>query len=157
MRRVLAALLCICLLLPLLSASSPSYAVDSYLITIAEDTVLEQVGDSEMAVYIDGIIYIPYTTIREMNSVYVNYNKTEQLVTVFSVGATIVFELDTGLTYDKLQQRSIRVSAKLRDGVPYLPVSIVAAWMGMYFSRYLRKNASPYFGTSRIRARRRRR
>ena len=44
MRRVLAALLCICLLLPLLSASSPSYAVDSYLITIAEDTVLEQVG-----------------------------------------------------------------------------------------------------------------
>ncbi len=134
MRRILAALLCICLLLPLLSASSPSYAVDSYLITIAEDTVLEQVGDSEMAVYIDGIIYIPYTTIREMNSVYVNYNKTEQLVTVFSVGATIVFELDTGLTYDKLQQRSIRVSAKLRDGVPYLPVSIVAAWMGMYFS-----------------------
>ena len=60
MRRILAALLCICLLLPLLSASSPSYAVDSYLITIAEDTVLEQVGDSEMAVYIDGIIYIKF-------------------------------------------------------------------------------------------------
>ena len=133
MRRILAVLLCLSLLLPLFSASNPSYAADSYLITIAEDQVLDSVGDNEMAVYIDGIIYAPYTTLQKMNSVYANYNEAEQLVTVYRVGAIMYFELDTGLTYD-LQQRSIRVSAKMRDGVPYLPVSIVTAWMGMYFS-----------------------
>lgn len=134
MRRILAVLLCLSLLLPLFSASNPSYAADSYLITIAEDQVLDSVGDNEMAVYIDGIIYAPYTTLQKMNSVYANYNEAEQLVTVYRVGAIMYFELDTGLTYDYLQQRSIRVSAKVRDGVPYLPVSIVTAWMGMYFS-----------------------
>ena len=116
MRRILAALLCICLLLPLLSASSPSYAVDSYLITIAEDTVLEQVGDSEMAVYIDGIIYIPYTTIREMNSVYVNYNKTEQLVTVFSVGATIGRMMRKNTV--KCPPPSINTASEYESGMP---------------------------------------
>lgn len=134
MRRFLALILCLAVFLPLVSASNTGYAADSYLITIAEDTVLQDVNDNGMAVYIDGIIYIPYTTIRSMKSIYVNYNQAEQMVTVFSVGANLQFELDTGLTYDSIQQRSIRVSAKMRNGVPYLPVSIVAAWMGIYFS-----------------------
>lgn len=150
MRRVLAVLLCLCLLLPVFSASTPSYAYDSYLITIAEDQVLDLVGDNEMAVYIDGIIYAPYTTLQKMNSVYANYNPDEQLVTVYRVGAIMYFELDTGLTYDYLQQRSIRVSAKMRNGVPYLPVSIVTAWMGMYFSFISAENSGVGYPVIRL-------
>ena len=150
MRRFVAFLLCLCLLLPVFSASTPSYASDSYLITIAEDQVLDAVGDSEMAVYIDGIIYTPYTTLQKMNSVYANYNASEQLVTVYRVGAIMYFELDTGLTYDYLQQRSIRVSAKMRDGVPYLPVSIVTAWMGMYFSFISAENSGVGYPVIRL-------
>ena len=41
MRRLLVLALCLALLLPLFSASTPSHAADSYLITIAEDLVLE--------------------------------------------------------------------------------------------------------------------
>ena len=134
MRRFLALLLCLTMLLPLVSAPHRVYAADSYLITVAEDTVLQNVSDNGMAVYIDGIIYIPYTTIQSLKSVYANYNQDEQLVTVFSVGHNLQFELDTGMTYDSIQKQSIRVSAKMRDGVPYLPVSIVAASMGLYFS-----------------------
>lgn len=134
MKRFWILLLCAAWLLPLAAASVPSYAADSYLITIAEDTVLEETADNGMAVYIDGIIYIPYTTVNASKSVYANYNAAEQMVTVFTVGADMCFELDTGLTYSRTQQRSVQVSAKLRDGVPYLPVSIVAAWMEMYFS-----------------------
>lgn len=134
MKRLLLLLLCAAWLLPLVAASVPSYAADSYLITIVEDTVLEDVADNGMAVYIDGIIYIPYTTVNATKSVYANYNAAEQIVTVFTVGADMCFELNTGLTYSRTQQRSVQVSAKLRDGVPYLPVSIVAAWMEMYFS-----------------------
>ena len=37
MRRLLALLLCLSLLLPLFSASTPGHAADSYLITIAEN------------------------------------------------------------------------------------------------------------------------
>ena len=150
MRRFLAILLCLSLLLPLFSASNPSYAADSYLITIAEDQVLDSVGNNEMAVYIDGIIYAPYTTLQKMHSVYANYNEAEQLVTVYRVGAIMYFELDTGLTYDYLQQRSIRVSAKLRDGVPYLPVSIVTAWMGMYFSYISAENSGVGYPVIRL-------
>lgn len=134
MKRFWILLLCAAWLLPLAAASVPSYAADSYLITIAEDTVLEETADNGMAVYIDGIIYVPYTTVNASKSVYANYNAVEQMVTVFTVGADMCFELDTGLTYSRTQQRSVQVSAKLRDGVPYLPVSIVAAWMEMYFS-----------------------
>lgn len=134
MKRFLILLLCAALLLPLVSASVPSYAADSYLITIVDDAVLEDVSDNGMAVYIDGIIYIPYTTVNATKSVYANYNAAEQIVTVFTVGADLCFELDTGLTYSRIQQRSVQVSARMRDGVPYLPVSIVAAWMEMYFS-----------------------
>ena len=150
MRRIFAILLCLSLLLPLFSASNPSYAADSYLITIAEDQVLDSVGDNEMAVYIDGIIYTPYTTLQKMNSVYANYDEAEQLVTVYRVGAIMYFELDTGLTYDYLQQRSIRVSAKLRNGVPYLPVSIVTAWMGMYFSYTSAENSGVNYPVIRL-------
>ena len=149
MRRCLALLLCLSLLLPLFSASVPTYAADSYLITIAEDQVLDLVGDDEMAVYIDGIIYTPYTTLQKMKSVYANYNPEEQLVTVYRVGALMYFELDTGLTYDYLQ-RSIRVSAKMRNGVPYLPVSIVTAWMGMYFSFISAENSGVGYPVIRL-------
>ena len=138
MRRFLALLLCLTLLLPLFSASVPTYAADSYLITIAEDQVLDLVGDDEMAVYIDGIIYTPYTTLQKMKSVYANYNAEEQLVTVYRVGALMYFELDTGLTYDFLQ-RSIRVSAKMRNVVPYLPVSIVILDGHVFFLYQCRK------------------
>ena len=149
MRRFLALLLCLTLLLPLFSASVPTYAADSYLITIAEDQVLDLVGDDEMAVYIDGIIYTPYTTLQKMKSVYANYNAEEQLVTVYRVGALMYFELDTGLTYDFLQ-RSIRVSAKMRNGVPYLPVSIVTSWMGMYFSFISAENSGVGYPVIRL-------
>ena len=149
MRRFLAVLLCLSLLLPLFSASVPTYAADSYLITIAEDQVLDLVGDDEMAVYIDGIIYTPYTTLQKMKSVYANYNAEEQLVTVYRVGALMYFELDTGLTYDYLQ-RSIRVSAKMRNGVPYLPVSIVTSWMGMYFSFISAENSGVGYPVIRL-------
>jgi len=149
MRRLLATLLCLSLLLPLFSASAPTYAADSYLITIAEDQVLDLVGDDEMAVYIDGIIYTPYTTLQKMKSVYANYNAEEQLVTVYRVGALMYFELDTGLTYDYLQ-RSIRVSAKMRNGVPYLPVSIVTSWMGMYFAFISAENSGVGYPVIRL-------
>lgn len=150
MRRLLALVLCLSLLLPLFSASMPSHAADSYLITIAEDVVLEEVGDSEMAVYIDGIIYTPYTTLQKMKSVYANYNEADQVVTVYRVGAIMYFDLKTGLTYDYLQQRSIRVSAKMRDGVPYLPISIVTAWMGMYFSFISAENSTVGYPVIRL-------
>ena len=150
MRRLLALVLCLSLLLPLFSASMPSHAADSYLITIAEDVVLDEVGDNEMAVYIDGIIYTPYTTLQKMNSVYANYNEADQVVTVYRVGAIIYFDLKTGLTYDHLQQRSIRVSAKMRDGIPYLPISIVTAWMGMYFSFISAENSGVGYPVIRI-------
>ncbi len=149
MRRLLATLLCLSLLLPLFSASAPTYAADSYLITIAEDQVLDLVGDDEMAVYIDGIIYTPYTTLQKMKSVYANYNAEEQLVTVYRVGALMYFELDTGLTYDYLQ-RSIRVSAKMRNGIPYLPVSIVTSWMGMYFAFISAENSGVGYPVIRL-------
>ncbi|MBQ4578667.1 MAG: hypothetical protein IJA84_06340, partial [Clostridia bacterium] len=134
MRRFLAFFLCLTLLLPLFPAFLPGNAADNYLITIAEDTVLRGVNEGEMAVYIDGIIYAPYTVFNQMKSVFVNYNAAGKMVTVYRVGAVMHFELDTGLTYDYLKQRTVQVSAKMRAGVPYLPVSVVTSWMNMYFS-----------------------
>ena len=150
MRRLLALVLCLTLLLPLFSASTPSHAADSYLITIAEDLVLDDISDNGMAVYIDGLIYTPYTTLQKMNSVFANYNPTDQVVTVYRVGAIIYFDLQSGIAYDQLQQRSIRVPAKIRGGVPYLPISIVTSWMGMYFSFISAENSGVGYPVIRL-------
>ena len=55
MKKTLALLLT--LALAVLPASVPVFAADSYLLTIAEDTVLTDASDNGMAVYLDGIIY----------------------------------------------------------------------------------------------------
>lgn len=129
--RALGLVLCLGLLLCL---GLPARAAgDSYLITVAENEVLEDTGDDSMAVYIDGIIYTPYTTLQKLNGVWASYNPEEQKVTVYQLGYVMYFELDTGLTYD-YSERYIRVSAKLRGEVPYLPVQVICSWMGLYYS-----------------------
>ena len=78
--RALGLVLCLGLLLCL---GLPARAAgDSYLITVAENEVLEDTGDDSMAVYIDGIIYTPYTTLQKLNGVWASYNPEEQKVTV---------------------------------------------------------------------------
>ena len=94
--RLLGLALCLGLLLGL---GLPARAAgDSYLITVAENEVLEDTGDDSMAVYIDGIIYTPYTTLQKLNGVWASYNPEEQKVTVYQLGYVMYFELDTGLT-----------------------------------------------------------
>jgi len=134
MKKVLILFLCIALILPILLSATPLRAADSYLITIAEDVVLDDTSDNGMAVYIDGIIYIPYTTLSKLDDVYAIYNQAEQAVTVYRYKSIAVFELDTGLTYDAINNRTALVSAKMRNGVPYIPVSILSSWMNMYLS-----------------------
>lgn len=130
-RKLLALTLAAALILPLLRASCR--AADSYIITVAEDTVLENTEDAGMALFIDGIIYVPYTTLQELDRTWVAYNESKSLVTVYRVGYMMYFELDTGLTYNN-ESRYVQVSAKVRSGVPYLPVQVICSWMGLYFS-----------------------
>ncbi len=131
MRKALVLLLCLALALPLLL---PARAADSYLITVAEDTVLTDTSANGMAVYLDGIIYIPYTTLLHTDKVSARYDANGQFVTVWRSGlrAMMHFDLKTGTTYDSLNDRSVNISAKMRGDVPYLPLTIVAAWMEMY-------------------------
>lgn len=130
-RKMLALTLAVLLVLPLLRASCR--AADSYIITVAEDTVLEDTEDAGMALFIDGIIYVPYTTLQELDRTWVAYNESKSLVTVYRVGYMMYFELDTGLTYNH-ENRYVQVSAKMRSGVPYLPVQVICSWMNLYFS-----------------------
>ena len=131
LRKPAALLLALILLLPL--AGVPCRAAESYIITVAEDTVLEDTADPGMAMYLDGIIYVPYTTLQKLKGAYASYNEKKSLVTVYRVGYMMYFELDTGLTYNQ-ENRYVQVSAKLRSGVPYLPVQVICSWMGLYFS-----------------------
>lgn len=134
MKRIILFLLCLAFCLPIFFKSTTVKAADNYLITIAENTVLQNVNDNGMAVYIDGIIYIPYTTIDSLTGLSVIYNEDNQFVTVYRLKSIVVFELDTGRTYDSINNRAAQVPAKMRNGVPYLPAAILASWTNMYFS-----------------------
>ncbi len=134
MRKALIVFLCAALLLPVFVFALPVSAADSYLITIAEESVLTDVSNNGMAAYIDGIIYIPYHTITHLDGVKVNYSAAGQFVTVFRVGAMMTFELDTGQTYNPITKQAFPLSAKMRGDVPYLPAAILATWMNMSFS-----------------------
>ena len=125
LRKPTALLLALFLLLPL--AGVPCRAAESYIITVAEDTVLEDTADPGMAMYLDGIIYVPYTTLQKLKGAYASYNEKKSLVTVYRVGYMMYFELDTGLTYNQ-ENRYVQVSAKLRSGVPYLPVQVICSY-----------------------------
>ena len=134
MKRIIAGLLCLTLFIPLFLRATPAHAVDSYLITIADNTVLSAVGYNSMAVYIDGIIYVPYDVLDNVDNITVIYNEERQFVSVFRSGAMIHFELDSGITTDYINKRTVGIGAKMRNGVPYLPLAILATWMNMYFS-----------------------
>ena len=134
MKKILTLILCIAIILPIILHTTPVYAGDSYLITIAEDTVLDDTSDSGMAVYIDGIIYVPYTTLEKLDDVSAIYRPEEQAVTVYRYKSIAIFELDTGLSYDAINGRTALVSPKMRNGVPYLPVSILTNWMNLHLS-----------------------
>ena len=73
LRKPAALLLALFLLLPL--AGVPCRAAESYIITVAEDTVLEDTADPGMAMYLDGIIYVPYTTLQKLKGAYASYNE----------------------------------------------------------------------------------
>ena len=143
MKKAIIALLCLAFIVPIFLISIPVQAADDYLITIVEDTVLRDVSDNGMAVYIDGIIYVPYTTFKGINDITVNYNQEKQFVSVYRSGVMMYFELNTGLTYEYFSNRSVNVSAKIRNGVPYLPATILASWMNLYFS-YLSESGVSY-------------
>lgn len=134
MKKTLALLLTLALALAVLPASVPVFAADSYLLTIAEDTVLTDASDNGMAVYLDGIIYTPYTTLQKLSGVGCSYNAADQRVTVFRTGNAIYFELDTGNTYTYEANSQIPLSAKMRGGVPYLPIQLICIRLNLYFA-----------------------
>lgn len=133
LKKLLAVLLAAALLLPWIGDAAPCAAADSYVITVAEDTVLTDTADNGMAVYIDGIIYTPYTTLQKLNSVWATYSTEDELVTVYHSGSLLYFELDSGKTYNSDNQY-VQVSARIRGGVPYLPVQIICSWLNLYIS-----------------------
>lgn len=134
MRKLLIILLCSALIISLIFSNTSAQAADSYLISIVEDKVIEDIGDNQMAVYIDGIVYIPYTLLEHMNDLTVVYNEDSAFVAVYRIGKMLHFELKTGTTYDYLNKHSINVPAKMRKGIPYLPIAVLANWMDLYFS-----------------------
>lgn len=132
-KKWLAGLLAAAIFAPLFAGSAPSYAADSYVITITEDTLLREAGDNEMAVYLNGLIYVPYTTLQKLSGVGCTYNSDDQMVTVFQQGAALYFELDSGRTYT-YGNRPILISAQTRGDMPYIPVQVVCTWLNLYYS-----------------------
>lgn len=132
-RNCLALALVTLLALGFFPRSLPSYAAESYVITVTEDTLLRDTGDESMAIFQDGLIYVPYTTLQRLNGVGCTYNAEDELVTVFKQGAAIYFELDSGYTYT-YGGRPVQISARMRGSVPYVPVQVVCTWLNLYYN-----------------------
>lgn len=132
--RFLAVILCLALLLPL-----PVSAADLYF-TALNDTVLPLTSDT-MPAWSGGQLYVPYTVFDSSTNggidlgIYCSYNRdTGSLAFMYNISKILVFNVKTGICRDELTGEPYSAKAIMRNGRPYVPLSMVCSFFGLEWS-----------------------
>ena len=129
-----AAALCLGLSIPL-----PVSAAGLYF-TAINDSMPRLTADT-MPFWSGGMIYVPYTVFdANLNGVsvslglYTSYNRSSNTVTLFNLRQMLVFDLSSGSCRDELTGEIYASQAIMRNGRPYLALSIVCSIFGLQYS-----------------------
>lgn len=87
---------------------------------------------SSMAVFSGGVLYVPATAFSYFG-IYTNYFDSDATALLYSGSKQIFFDMNAGNAYDSLDT-TYEVSAMLRNGQVYVPVSWVSRYFGVSYT-----------------------
>lgn len=135
-----AAALALCALLVLRLAVPPAEAAEDVYFIAVQEYVLPLSNDT-MPFWYGGYLYIPSTiftgVVRDALDISQTYNSAQKRVVLYtglrSGGRSILFDLGKNYAYDK-DGNTLFPGAILRNGVPYVPASVVAKFFNLQYS-----------------------
>lgn len=136
-----AAALALCALLVFQLAVPPAEAAEEDVYFIAVQEYVLPLSDGTMPFWYGGYLYIPSTiftgVVRDALDISQTYNSAQKRVVLYtglrSGGRSILFDLGKNYAYDK-DGNSLYPGAILRNGVPYVPASVVAKFFNLQYS-----------------------
>lgn len=129
-RKIIALMLVILFLAPFVQTAN---ADSSGLCFTATNDLLLDLGS--MTTFVGGISYVP-AKVFSTYGVYLNYfdsKDSKSTALLYNSNKQIFFELSSGNSYDSLGN-TYSVSATLKNGQVYVPVSWVCQYFGLYYS-----------------------
>lgn len=126
--------------LPFVSRGSSLY------FTVVNDTILP-LNSNHFPVWVDGFIYLPYTvfdvgTTGSSLGTQSTYQKSTNLVTVYTDTSTLIFDLEGGYCVNGITQSVFPYRAVMENGIPYLPMTIVCNFFRITFSYHSTSSGS---------------
>ena len=130
-RRLAAGFLALCLVLSL--AAFPAKAAEIILVAI-NDTIPSALNEAGMPFYLDGTVYLPYTTFQNpVLGVVPFYDTIERRLTLSDGQRNLTYDLTEGsVTADGIQDQSR--TSMLRYGIPFIPADDTCAFFGIALS-----------------------
>lgn len=115
-----------------------TYATETVYFTSVNDKVLP-LEDKTMPVWIDGQIYVPYTTFDQGftgtdHGVNASQNSTGTFVTLTGKEGVLTFDIQSQACYDEVSKISYPYKAVMRSGTAFLPVAGVCTFFNMTYS-----------------------
>ena len=137
-RRVLSFAVALVLFLGL-SVPMPAHAANLYF-TAINDSVPPLTSDT-MPFWSGGNIYVPYTVFdANLNGInvslglYTSFNRLAGTITIFNLRQMLVFDLSNGTCRDDMTGTVYSSRAIMRNGRPYLSLSMVCSFFGLEYS-----------------------
>lgn len=137
-RRVFPLLLAVLLIFGL-SRPVPASAAAIYFTGI-NDSVAPLASDT-MPYWSGGVLYVPYTVFNARTNgigvslgLDVSYNRGNNTVAIFNLKQMLIFDMNNGTCRDEMTGTTYYSRAIMRNGKPYVALSIVCSFFGMDYS-----------------------
>lgn len=118
----------------------PSASAANLYFTGINDSVAPLTSGS-MPCWLSGTLYVPYTVFdANQNGVgvslglYASYNRTSHVVTIFNLKHMLVFDPNQSTCRDEMTGAVYDGRAIIRNGKPYVPLSVVCSVFGLEYS-----------------------
>lgn len=137
-RRIFSAVLAVVLAVGLF-APMPASAATLYFTGLNDNVSF--LRSSTMPCWSGGVLYVPYTVFdANLNDnhinlgLYTSYNRSSNVVTLFNLRQILVFDLNDGTCRDDMSGTTYDSRAIMRNGRPYLSLSMVCSFFNLEYS-----------------------
>lgn len=121
------------------NSSTQMTRADSEAYFVALNDVILPLQASTLPIWVDGFFCLPYTVFDSETTggnlgLSSTYLKGSNMVNVYYNNDTLLFDLEAGICLSGTTYASYPFSAVVRNGVPYLPVTIICSYFFMEYS-----------------------
>ncbi len=122
----------------LVTLLNSAQAAGNVYLTAVNENLLELTSDT-MPTWSGGVLYVPYTVFDGSYTgislgISSSYSRDAGNVTLYNLQQMMTFDLNRGTCYNPITEETISGRAIVRNGRPYVPVSVVCSFFGLTYS-----------------------